>query len=109
MIKKNYIRSLLVVGGSIMISLPPAFIRRKKLAHGIKILLQDNIDTITIKLLSEETLKEIDIDNKQRFNLSENKRLKIISKTYRQEKINNKKVESPKWKKVKRNKLLQQK
>ena len=97
MIRKNYIRSLLVVGGSVMVTVPPAFVRRKKLAHGIKIVVQDCVDYLLVKCLDEKTIQEIQLDNKQHYNLSERKRLKIISKTYRQKQIDQQSKGSVKW------------
>ncbi len=80
-----------------MIAIPPAYVRRKKLAHGMKIVVQDCVDYLNVKCLDEKTLAEIQTDNKVRFNLFENKRLKIISKKYRETKINQKYKGGVKW------------
>jgi len=101
MIRRNYIRSLLVIGGSTVVALPPQFVRRKKLAYGMKIVVQDCVDFLNVKCIDEKTMKEIELDNKQRFNLYENKRLKIISKTYRLKGIENKYKVGVKWQNAK--------
>jgi hypothetical protein len=84
-----------------MVALPPPFLRRKKLAHGQKIVIQDCVDFLNVKCIDEKTMQEIDLDNKQRYNLYETKRLKIISKTYRQQKINRDKHGGVKWQNAK--------
>ena len=80
-----------------MIALPPAYVRRKKLAHGLKILVQDNVDRLVVRCLDAESLKEIDQDNSERYGVSESKRLKVISKKYRQTKVNQKYHGGPEW------------
>lgn len=101
MIRKNYIRSIMVVGGSVVVALPPAFVRRKKLAQGLKIVMMDEMDYITIKCLDEKTLAELDLENKQRYNLVETNRVRILSKKYRQTKINKQYGSKVKWQNAK--------
>jgi hypothetical protein len=56
------------------------------------------VDHVNVKCLDNNTLAEIEADNKVRSNLFENKRLKVINKTYRETKTNQTyKKGGPKW------------
>ncbi len=96
----------MIIGGSVVVALPPQYVRRKKLAHGMKIVVQDCVDYLNVKCLDEKTMQELQLEDKQRFNLFENKRLKLISKTYRLKKIEDQYKGGPKWQNAKFKKSL---
>lgn len=102
MIVKNYIRSIVSVGGSSVVAIPPPFMRRKKLAFGMKLLVIDGGDTLTVKTINEQTLKELMEDEQRKYTTNELKRLKILSRTYREQKIDKQTKEKVKWQSKKR-------
>ena len=91
------VRSLLVVGGSTVVALPLDYIRRKKLAHGVKILVEDCGEQLVISCLTEDKLRLIHEDAQHLYRVSESKRLKVLQSRYRHEKIDQKTKGGPTW------------
>ncbi len=91
MIRKYYIRTLINVGGSLFIAIPPAFIRRHKLFKTEKIIVQEDVDKLQVLILNEQNLKMIAMDATQRIERAESKRVGELRKKYKVDVPNNKK------------------
>lgn len=99
--RKNYIRTILHLGGSMVIAIPPAFMRRKKIVSGVKLLVQDEGDYIVLKTINEDTLNEIRQDERAMYLNEELKRVKVLSWKYREKEINKQTKGVVTWKKKK--------
>jgi hypothetical protein len=93
----NYIRGLINLGGSTVIALPPYFIRRKRLASGLRMVIVDAADHLELWPLTNEMLEKINLESKQRANLVEVERLTKVSKKVREKHTQPNKTRGAKW------------
>lgn len=95
--RKTLVRSIMIMGGSYVVTLPSDFVRRHNLSAMQQVAVTDAVDHLLIRLVTPEVLRDIQMESKQIAAAHEQVKLRRLHKTYAISKIVKPRRGGAKW------------